>query len=37
MLKEGDNHEGQLNRDFQTKIQSIVPRSTAFSLPVAIS
>ena len=36
MLKGGDHHEGQLHYEFQTKIRSIVPRSIAFSLPVAI-
>ena len=37
IVKGGDHHEGQLHYEFQTKIRSIVPRSTAFSLPVAIS
>ena len=37
MMKGDDHHEGQLHYQFQTKIRSIIPRSTAFSLPVAIS
>ena len=37
MMKRGDHHEGQLQYEFQTKLRSIVLRSTAFSLPVSIS
>ena len=37
MMKGGDHCEGQLHYEFQTKVRSIIPRSTAFSLPVAVS
>ena len=33
MMKGGDHHEGQLHYELKTKIQSIVPLSTVFSLP----
>ena len=37
VTKGGDHHEGQLRYEFRTKMGLIFPRSTTFSLPVAIS